>query len=151
MDTEVSSDDESGDESECVHGECGEENENNKQNAAGSDKASSNIATTRDPNHSPNTAPKISDLIDKFSELIVRPLESQLKNMVSKDSHKPELLIIPQGQTFNIPYAALHLKSGEPLCSLMSPREAFSFHSYYYSTTLQQDAKSQVSDLPIKR
>ena len=90
--------------------------------------------------------PHLSDLVNQFSELIVRPIESHLKDLDSKTGLKPELLIIPQGQTFNIPYSTLRLENGQPLCSLVAPREAFSFHSYSYSTTLQQEATSHVSE-----
>ena len=102
-------------------------------------------AGTRGGNPAPNI-PHLSDLVNKFSELIVGPIESHLKDLVSKTELKPELLIIPQGQTFNIPYSTLRLENGQPLCSLVAPREAFSFHSYYYSTTLQQEATSHVND-----
>ena len=99
---------------------------------------------TRGPSNQQNRIREIYDLIDKFSELIVRPIEGHLENLVSKCGSKPELLIIPQGPTFNIP--SLRLKNEEPLCTMVSPREAFSFHSYFYSTTLQQEAKTQVSN-----
>ena len=106
------------------------------------------FTATRGGNPAPNIPP-LSDLVNKFSELIVRPIESHLKDLVSKTGLKPELLIIPQGQTFNIPYSTLRLENGQPLCSLVAPREAFSFHSYSYSTTLQQEATSHVSDEPM--
>ena len=113
-------------------------------NDAGNDKATSTTRGEGSPINIPN-------LIDKFSKLLVRPIERHLEKLVGSESgHKPELLIIPQGQTFNIPYAALHLENGEPLCSLVSPREAFSFHSYCYSTTLQQETEAKVKNLPIK-
>lgn len=102
-------------------------------------------AATRGGDPAPNI-PYLSDLVNQFSELIVRPIENHLKDLASKTSLKPELLIIPQGQTFNIPYSTLRLENGQPLCSLVAPREAFSFHSYSYSTTLQQEATLHVSD-----
>ncbi len=47
---------------------------------------------------------------------------------------KPSLLIIPQENTFNIPYAALQLKNGKHLCHQVTLLEAFSFHSFIHST-----------------
>ena len=101
---------------------------------------------TRGPSNQQNRIREICDLIDRFSELIVRLIEGHIENLASKSDSKPELLIIPQGPTFNIPYSTLRLKNEEPLCTMVSPREAFSFHSYFYSTTLQQEATTQVSN-----
>ena len=173
MDTKSANDDESGEESESGDkseddcDEFGEEYETNSDESgaknADNDKASvegknvGNAPSTLNPTATRSwlTAPNIHDmssliaqfreLIDKLSGLILQPIESHLKNLVSANGDKPELLIIPQGQTFNIPYATLRLQNGEPLCSMVSPREAFSFHSYSYSMMLQQEAKSQVS------
>ena len=162
VDIKIVSDDESEDE----YDETGDENENNDYESgatpeivtAKKDKErilgegnediahpSPHFTSTRGGNKVEDI-PYLSDLVDKFSELIVRPIESHLKELVSKTGHKPELLIIPQGQTFNIPYSTLRLENGQPLCSLVAPREAFSFHSYSYSTTLQQEATTHVSD-----
>ena len=161
VDTEMVSDDESEDD----YDEAGDESENNDHEST---TTSENVApkkneqrtfgeTKEDTAHPPpisagtrggNPAPNIlhlSDLVNKFSELIVGPIESHLKDLVSKTELKPELLIIPQGQTFNIPYSTLRLENGQPLCSLVAPREAFSFHSYSYSTKLQQEATLHVS------
>ena len=49
-------------------------------------------------------------------------------------TEKPSLLIIPQEDTFNIPYAALRRKNGKHLCHQVTLLEAFSFHSYIHST-----------------
>ena len=153
MDAKIISDDESGDKSEDDY-EFGEDENNGAKsgNDTGNDKATveetnassatSNLTVTR----SMSKTSHLPNLIDKFSELIVRPIESHLENLVSEDGPKPELLIIPQGQTFNIPYATLRLQNGEPLCSMVSPHEAFSFHSFFYSMTLQQETKSQVNN-----
>jgi hypothetical protein len=169
VDTKFANDDESGEESEDESGDdCdvfGEEHETNGDESGAdntdNDKASvegknvDNAPSTSNPTatRGPPTATDMSSLIDQFSklidkmsELILRPIESHLENLVSDSGDKPELLIIPQGQTFNIPYATLRLQNGQPLCSMVSPREAFSFHSYSYSMTLQQEAKSQVSE-----
>lgn len=151
VDIKIMSDDESEDE----YDETGDENENNDYESGATSEIvtakkdiahpSPDFTTTRGGNQVADI-PYLSDLVDKFSELIVRPIESNLKELVSKTGHKPELLIIPQGQTFNIPYSTLRLENGQPLCSLVAPREAFSFHSYSYNTTLQQEATTHVSD-----
>jgi hypothetical protein len=156
VDAKITSDDESGDESEDDY-EFGEDGNNGDYfgaksgNDTGNDKPTVeeiNAHSTSNPTvtRGMSKIPQLSNLINKFSELIVRPIESHLENLVSEDGPKPELLIIPQGQTFNIPYATLRLQNGEPLCSMVSPHEAFSFHSFFYSTTLQQETKSQVND-----
>ena len=148
VDSYVLSDDESEDESEDEHDE---NNADQSGNDTGNNKATAketNARSTSNPTvtRGMSKIPHLPNLINKFSELIVRPIESHLENLVSKGGSKPELLIIPQGQMFNIPYATLCLQNGEPLCSMVSPHEAFSFHSYSYSTTLQQETKSQVND-----
>ena len=134
MDNPVS-DDESGDESDDGGKE--DESKRNRTDTKSRTRAPPPVV----PLPPTKTIYDFFDLIDRFSEIIVRPIESHLESLVSKSGSKPELLIIPQGQTFNIPYAALRLKSKKPLCSVVSPREAFSFHSYFYSTTLQQEAQ----------
>jgi CHAT domain-containing protein len=47
---------------------------------------------------------------------------------------KPSLLIIPQEDTFDIPFGALRLKNGKHLCHHVTSLEAFSFHSFIHST-----------------
>ena len=56
-------------------------------------------------------------------------------------TEKPSLLIIPQENTFNIPYAALRLKNGKHLCNEVTLLEAFSFHSYIHSTKRMEATK----------
>ena len=156
----------SDDESEDDYYEAGDESENNdNESTTTSESVAANKneqrtfgETKEDTAHPPPISaalrggdpapniPHLSDLVNQFSELIVRPIESHLKDLVSITGLKPELLIIPQGQTFNIPYSTLRLENGQPLCSLVAPREAFSFHSYSYSTRLQQEATSHVSE-----
>ncbi|CAB4039910.1 Hypothetical predicted protein, partial [Paramuricea clavata] len=53
---------------------------------------------------------------------------------------KPSLLIIPQENTFNIPYAALRL-NGDHLCHQVTLLEAFSLHSFIHSTTRMKSTK----------
>ena len=53
---------------------------------------------------------------------------------------KPSLLIIPQEDTFNIPYAALRLKNGKHLCHQVTLLEAFSFHSFIHSNRRTESA-----------
>ena len=55
---------------------------------------------------------------------------------------KPSLLIIPQENTFDIPYAALRLKNGKHLCHQVTLLEAFSFHSYIHSTKRMECTKN---------
>jgi tetratricopeptide (TPR) repeat protein len=78
----------------------------------------------------------LSDLIDTLSELILSPFREELEQLVSKRTTNctPRLLIIPQGKTFNIPFAALKLNNN-PLCNHATIIEAFSFNSFAYSTT----------------
>ena len=158
VDTKIVSDDES--EDDYDEAEDDRENNDDESESVAAEKEKQRIFeetkedTASPPPHSAATrggieAPNIShlsDLVNQFSELIVRPIESHLKDLVSKTDLKPELLIIPQGQTFNIPYSTLRVENGQPLCSLVAPREAFSFHSYSYSTRLQQEATSHVSE-----
>ena len=90
----------------------------------------------------------LSALLDKLSELIIKPIEQQLQKLIeeSTESDKPQLLIIPQGMTFNIPYAALHL-NGKPLCSQVTLMEAFSFHSFSHSIQQQEKSKKDRTTL----
>ena len=53
--------------------------------------------------------------------------------VIESKTGKPSLLIIPQENTFNIPYATLRLKNGKPLCHQVTLLEAFSFHSFTHS------------------
>ena len=54
---------------------------------------------------------------------------------------KPSLLIIPQENTFNIPYASLRLKNGKHLCHQVTLLEAFSFHSFIHSPRRTESTK----------
>ena len=89
----------------------------------------------------------LSDLIDTLSELILSPFREELEQLVSKrtTNDMPRLLIIPQGQTFNIPFAALKLNNN-PLCNHVTIIEAFSFNSFAYSTT-KSEKRATTSDL----
>ena len=88
----------------------------------------------------------LSTLLDKLSDLIVKPIELQLQKLIEESTDKPQLLIVPQGMTFNIPYAALHL-NGKPLCSQVTPMEAFSFHSFSHSIQQQEKSKKDKTTL----
>jgi CHAT domain-containing protein len=56
-------------------------------------------------------------------------------------TEKPLLLIIPQENTFNIPYATLRLKNGKHLCHQVTLLEAFSFHSFIHSNRRPRSTK----------
>lgn len=58
----------------------------------------------------PSKTPNFSKLIDEFSKLIVQPIEDHLKKLDIKNDLKPQLLIIPQGETFDI-YTIFHVAS----------------------------------------
>lgn len=88
-----------------------------------------------------------SEVVNDLSELVVRPIEHHLEKLVKESTEKPKLLIIPQGKTFNIPYAALKLKDGQPLCSQVSTHEAFSFHSYSHCIKHNQESQIQADHL----
>ncbi|XP_028418090.1 tetratricopeptide repeat protein 28-like [Dendronephthya gigantea] len=129
--------------------EVGEENETScDQSGVSSESQDSQNTLNQNhlPTRGPSKIPDFSKVIDEFSKLIVEPIEGRLENLSTKNGLKPQLLIIPQGETFNIPYSTLRLSNGEPLCTLVAPREAFSFHSYSYSTALQEGV-SQVTEM----
>ena len=75
-------------------------------------------------------------LIDKLSEMILSPFFEELESLAKKGTtgNKPRLLVIPQGTTFNIPFAALKL-NGKPLCNYVTIIEAFSFNSFAHATS----------------
>ena len=87
-------------------------------------------ASSSDVNYS------LHDLIELLSKVILSPFQKELENLVN--SHKgddmPQLLIIPQGSTFDIPFGTLQLH-GKPLCKLVTIIEAFSFNSFAYFTS----------------
>ncbi|XP_028411522.1 tetratricopeptide repeat protein 28-like [Dendronephthya gigantea] len=116
------------------------------QSRATSNSGKGTVNQTYPATRGPSKTPNFSRLIDELSKLIVEPIEDKLENLVTETDPKPQLLIIPQGETFNIPYSTLRLSNGEPLCSLVAPREAFSFHSYSYSMALQEEM-SQVTQM----
>lgn len=105
----------------------------------------SNLDCTRAPgsSSSKNLLESFSKVVDKLSELVLRPIEQHLERFVKESTGKLHLLIIPQGKTFNIPYAALRLKDGKPLCSQICAHEAFSFHSYWHSIKLEGRSQMQ--------
>ena len=75
-----------------------------------------------------------------LSELFATPIEHHLQQL-TKESGRPSLLIIPQGNTFNIPYAAFRLKNGKYLCQQVTLLEAFSFHSFIHSIRQMEHIK----------
>jgi CHAT domain-containing protein len=86
--------------------------------------------------------------------VFLKPIEHHLEQMVKQSkTGKPSLLIIPQADTFNIPYAALRLKNGEHLCHQVTLLEAFSFHSFIHSTgrmeSTKEDGKQMEESLVI--
>jgi tetratricopeptide (TPR) repeat protein len=85
---------------------------------------------------SSETIYSLSELIDQLSELILVPLKDELESLINKSpaDETSRLLIIPQGTTFNIPFSALKLNS-KRLCEQLTIIEAFSLHSFAYSTT----------------
>ena len=78
----------------------------------------------------------LPNLIEKLSEIILSPFYEELESLAKKGTagNKPKLLVIPQGTTFNIPFAALKL-NGEPLCNYVTIIEAFSFNSFAHVTS----------------
>ena len=155
MENDVESGDDLEYESEDDDTEFGEGNGTNYAQSGASSERSGESENDQDtlnqtclPARGPLTIPNFFELIGEFSKLIVQPIEEDLENLVTENDTKPQLLIIPQGETFNIPYSTLRLRNGKPLCSLVAPREAFSFHSYSYSATLQE-GMSQVRELII--
>ena len=75
-------------------------------------------------------------LIEKLSQMILSPFYEELKSLAKKGTtgNKPRLLVIPQGTTFNIPFAALKL-NGEPLCNYVTIIDAFSLNSFAHATS----------------
>ena len=104
-------------------------------NTGASYSTSTSGASTQEPLSSEENY-TLSDLIDTLSERILSPFREELEQLVSKRTTNctPRLLIIPQGKTFNIPFAALKLNNN-PLCNHVTIIEAFSFNSFAYSTT----------------
>lgn len=76
-----------------------------------------------------------------LSELFAKPIEHHLQQLI-KESERPSLLIVPQGNTFNIPYAAFRLKNGKHLCHQVTLLEAFSFHSFIHCIRQMKHTKS---------
>lgn len=97
--------------------------------------------TSREPNISCTREERCSlpDLIEKLSELIVRPFQVELESFADREAtgNTPRLLVIPQGTTFNIPFSVLKL-NGEPLCNHVTIIEAFSFNSFVYASMESQ-------------
>ena len=82
------------------------------------------------------TNSSLQELLNELSKLILIPFEKELKNVINEPSgnRTPRLLVIPQGASFNIPFAALKFDR-KPLCHNLTIIEAFSFHSFDYFTT----------------
>ena len=78
----------------------------------------------------------LSELIEKLSDMILSPFCEELESLTKKGitGKKPRLLVIPQGTTFNIPFAALKL-NGVPLCNFVTIIEAFSLNSFAHATS----------------
>ena len=99
--------------------------------------------TQKPPTSSSQQNYLLSDLIERLSEVIVNPFVKEFENLVNDRTTNdfPRLLIIPQGKTFNIPFAALKLH-GKPLCNYVTIIEAFSFNSFAYFTK-ESEAKAR--------
>ena len=102
------------------------------------------VSSCTDQQEQAETSMSLSDLINQLSELFINPFKQEIENVINEPStcttHR--LLVIPQGVSFNIPFSALKLNE-KPLCDHLTVIEAFSFHSFAYSTK-ESENKCQI-------
>ena len=93
----------------------------------------------------------MSDIVDEISDVMAKPIQGPLKKLLEETTTtttgKPSLLIIPQGDTFNIPYAALRLQNGKHLCYQVTVLEAFSLHSYLHSIKQSENLENEREEM----